>query len=90
MILCHLLIFSKPIFSKIILGIPSECQTDWIQIRSDALSGLIRVQIVCKGYQQDTRWFRVKPSILYEIAYKILVLGASVRSQGSDKKTEKL
>ena len=30
------------------LQIPSECQTDWIQI----LSGLIGVQTVCKGYQQ--------------------------------------
>ena len=32
--------------------IPSECQTDWIQIRLDILLGLICVQTVCKSYQQ--------------------------------------
>ena len=32
----------------------SECQTLWIQIRPDLLSGLIWVQTVCKGYQQIT------------------------------------
>ena len=40
--------FSK----KNLTGIPSECQTVWIQIRPDILSGLIWVQAVCKGYQQ--------------------------------------
>ena len=33
---------------------PSECQTVWIQIRPDMLSGLIWVQTVHKGYQQTT------------------------------------
>ena len=33
---------------------PSECQTVWIQIRPEVLSGLIWIQIVCKGYQQTT------------------------------------
>ena len=37
-----------------ISGIPSECQTDWIQIRLDILLCLIWVQSVCKGYQQTT------------------------------------
>ena len=46
--------FSKLTFLKIISGIPSECQTDWIQIRLDMLLGLIWVQSVCKGYQQTT------------------------------------
>ena len=32
----------------------NECQTVWIQIRPDAMSGLIWVQIVCEGYQQTT------------------------------------
>ena len=36
-------------------GIPSECQTVWIQIRPDVLSGLIWVQTVCTGYQQMTK-----------------------------------
>ena len=33
---------------------PSECQTVWIQIRPDVLSGLILVQTVTKEYQQPT------------------------------------
>ena len=36
-------------------GITSECQTVWIQIRSNILSGLIWVQTVCKVYQQTTQ-----------------------------------
>ena len=48
--------FLKLTFSKKnLLGLPSECQTVWIQIRSDILSGLIRVQTVCKGYQQTIK-----------------------------------
>ena len=41
-------------FKKILSGIPSECQTDWILIRPDILSGLIWVQTVYKGFQQTT------------------------------------
>ena len=49
----RLLIFFNIIFSpKILSGISSECQTVWIQIRSDILSGLILYQTVCKSYQQ--------------------------------------
>ena len=44
--------FQNQLFRKIPSGIPSECQTGWIQIRPDVLSGLIWVQSVCKGYQQ--------------------------------------
>ena len=33
----------------------SKCQTVWIQIRTDILSVLIRVQTVCKGYQHTTK-----------------------------------
>ena len=36
-----------------------ECQTVWIQIRTDILSVLICVQTVCKGYQQTTYAFIV-------------------------------
>ena len=46
--------FQKQHFGKIISGIPSEYQSDWIQIRTDVLSGLIWVQSVCKGYEQTT------------------------------------
>ena len=47
-------LFQNQLFRKILSGIPSECQTDWIQIRPDVLSGLIWVQSVCKSYQQTT------------------------------------
>ena len=46
--------FQNQLFQKILSGIPSECQTDWIQIRSDILSGMIWVQTVCKCYEQTT------------------------------------
>ena len=42
------------VYQKILSGIPSECLTDWIQIRPDVSSGLIWVQSVCKGYEQTT------------------------------------
>ena len=35
--------------------LPSGCQTVWIQIRPDIMSGLIWVQTVCKCYQQMTK-----------------------------------
>ena len=41
-------------FSKILSGIPSECQTDCIHTRPKVLLGLIGVPIVCKCYQQMT------------------------------------
>ena len=44
--------FQNQLFRKILSGIPSECQTVWIQIRPDILSDLIWVQTVCKVYQQ--------------------------------------
>ena len=37
---------------QLFLKILQKCQTDWIQIRPDVLSGLIWVQSVCKGYEQ--------------------------------------
>ena len=46
--------FQNQFFQKILSGMPSVCQTVWIQIRPDILSGLIWVQTVCKGYQQMT------------------------------------
>ena len=46
--------FQNQLFQKIISGIPSECQTVWIQIRPDILLILIWVQTVCKSYQQIT------------------------------------
>ena len=59
MFLSSVVFFSKSvccwIFSKKNLsGVLVECQTVWIHIMPDVLSGLIWVQIVCKGYQQTT------------------------------------
>ena len=48
------LFFQNKLFQKILTGIPSEFQTDWIQIRPDILFGLTWVQAVCKSYQQKT------------------------------------
>ena len=47
--------FQNQPFRKILSGIPFKCQTDWIQIRPDILSGLIWVQSVCKGYEKTTK-----------------------------------
>ena len=44
--------FHNQHFVKILSKIPSECQTVWIQIRHDILSGLIWIQTICKCYQQ--------------------------------------
>ena len=44
----------KKTFQTILSRIPSGCQTVWIQIRPDILSGLIWVQTVCKIYLQTT------------------------------------
>ena len=46
-------IFKIPFFSKTNL-ISLEGQIDWIQIRPDILSGLIWVQVACKGYKPTT------------------------------------
>ena len=43
--------FQNQLYRKIISGIPSDCQTVWIQIRPDIL---IWFQTVCKNYQQTT------------------------------------
>ena len=44
-------LFQNQLFRKILSGIPSEWQTVLIQIRPDILSGMIWIQIVCKGHQ---------------------------------------
>ena len=41
-------------FLEIKSGIPSECQTVWMQVRSDRRSVLTFAHTVCKGYQQKT------------------------------------
>ena len=46
--------FLKSTFSKRVSRLVSECQTVWVEIRPNVLSGLIWVQTVCKGYQQMT------------------------------------
>ena len=41
--------FQNQLLKKILSGIPSECQTVWIHIRPNILSGMIWVQTVCIG-----------------------------------------
>ena len=46
--------FKISFLEKILLGTSSGCQTVWIQISPDILSGMVWVQNVCKVYQQTT------------------------------------
>ena len=46
--------FQNQIFQKHLSGIPSDYQTNWIQIRPHIMSGLVWVQSVCKDYEQTT------------------------------------
>ena len=48
MIFCRLLIFffQNQLLKKNVSGIPPECQTVWIQIRPDILSGLTCVLLI--------------------------------------------
>ena len=50
----NILHYKRKTFFKKSSGIPSVCQTDWIQIRPDVLSDMIWVHSVCKGYEQRT------------------------------------
>ena len=52
---CRLLAYFKINFFKKIFREYNQCQTVWIQIRTDALSVLIWGQTVCKGYQQTAK-----------------------------------
>ena len=64
--------FQNELFRKIHSGIPSECQTVWIQIRPDVLSGLIWFQTVCKKLSaDDTRRQRDTNRITYTTEHQI-------------------
>ena len=47
--------FHNQLFQKESFRNTSECQTVWIQIRTDVTSVLIWAQTVCKGYQQTIK-----------------------------------
>ena len=49
--------FQNQLFRNILSGTYTECQTVWIQIRTDVVSVLIWVQIACKDCQQTTNVF---------------------------------
>ena len=53
-----------PINFKILSGTLSECQTVWIQIRTNILSLLIWVQTVCKCYQKTTKAAAVNERVI--------------------------
>ena len=46
--------FSNSTSLKILSGKPPECQTVWIQIRSELLLGLLWVQTILNSYQRTT------------------------------------
>ena len=53
---CRLLtFFQNYLFQKKFSGTPLECQTVWIQIRTDVVSVLIWIQTVCKDYKQTAK-----------------------------------
>ena len=61
-------IFKHNVFQKILCGITLECQNAWIQIRTDNLSVLIWVQIVCKGYQQTKKFAASRQRVLTHLS----------------------
>ena len=43
--------FSRLLFQKIISGIPSQCQTAWIQIRSEFIQACMsKIQVLFKDF----------------------------------------
>ena len=69
-VVCYFLFKTTLNFS----GIPSKCQTVWIQIKPDILSCLIWVQLICKGYQRPTLVSRQ----IYAITAKISWAGPNM------------
>ena len=69
-VVCYILLKTTLNFS----GIPSKCQTVWIQIKPDILSCLIWVQLICKGYQRPTLVSRQ----IYAITAKISWAGPNM------------
>ena len=57
-------IFQNLVFQKVLSGTLSECKTVWIQIRTDVMSVLFWVQMVCKGYKQTTKVAASKGRVL--------------------------
>ena len=77
-------------FFKILSEIPSECQTDWIQIMPDILSSLIWVQTVCKSYiflneqsEQDLKCLQIFLNMIQKIFNREIFLSYDIVS-GSD------
>ena len=64
-----LILFQNQLFRKMILEIPSECQTVWIQISLDVLSDLIWVHTVCKVYTQTVLVGKVMMTLIYDPAH---------------------
>ena len=67
LVLCHISLVECFFFQY------HQCQTVWILIRPDILSGLIWVQTICKDYQQTTKntAFWLKPWL------KLILFGSS-------------
>ena len=66
---CRLLTFFKnELFQKNLSGTLFQCQTVWIQFRTDIMSVLIWVQTVCKDYQQTTKVAVSKKTVIMTAA----------------------
>ena len=65
---CHLLIFFEKFFQEHYI---SECQTNWTQMRTDRMSVLIWVQIVCKGYRQKTAASKERVKVVASLAGRV-------------------
>ena len=82
---CLLLTFFIFFFQKDLSGTLSECQTVWIQIRTDIMSILIWVQTVCNCYQQTTKVgtskSRVNEQTRWSVVINILSLESSAGMQ---------
>ena len=55
------------LFKIILPGTLSECQTVWVQVRLNVLSGLLWAQTVCKVYQQMTKVTASKERVESEV-----------------------
>ena len=75
-ILGNLLIclFKINLFSEMIFRNTFKMLTVWIQIRPDILSGLIRIQTVCKGYQQMTNVATSRQSVDKRFSRKFMII----------------
>ena len=75
--------FKINFFEKILSGMPSECQTVWIQIRPNNLLGLTWFHTVCKGYKQTTKLAASKERVKSSSLTNRIIVGSDLLLNGS-------